>query len=95
MHVNELPKAAQQTIRLIKKNGPFPYEKDSTVFGNYERLLPKKKRGYYHEYTVPTPGEKTRGAQRIVVGGNPQNSGEFYYTGDHYTTFKIIQFPER
>jgi len=95
VHLSELPKAAQQTVRLIKQNGPFPYEKDGMIFGNYERLLPKKKRGYYHEYTVPTSGTRTRGAQRIVVGGHPQNSSEFYYTGDHYTTFKIIQFPGR
>lgn len=90
---NALPKAAQKTVQLIKQNGPFPYEKDGMVFGNYERLLPKKKRGYYHEYTVPTPGTDRRGAHRIVVGGNPPTSSEFYYTADHYATFRLIQFP--
>ena len=95
VRVSELPNAAQQTIRLIKQNGPFLYEKDGMIFGNYERLLPKKKRGYYREYTVPTSRTKTRGAQRIVVGGNPPTSSEFYYTSDHYTTFKIIQFSGR
>ncbi|KOG52012.1 guanine-specific ribonuclease N1 and T1 [Streptomyces griseoflavus] len=81
-----LPAQARETLRLIDAKGPFPYPKDGTVFGNHERLLPRQKRGYYHEYTVPTPGSKDRGARRIVTG----DSHETYYTDDHYRTFKAV-----
>ena len=86
-----LPKEARQTLDLIKKGGPFPYAKDGTVFRNYEGVLPKQKRGYYHEFTVRTPGVRHRGARRIVTGGEPASSGEYYYTDDHYATFKRIK----
>ncbi|MEU7162377.1 ribonuclease domain-containing protein [Streptomyces chrestomyceticus] len=82
----KLPEQARDTLRLIDARGPFPYPKDGTVFGNHERQLPKQKRGYYHEYTVRTPGSKDRGARRIVTG----NSHETYYTDDHYRTFKAV-----
>ena len=87
--VKALPPEAQQTLYLIKSGGPFPFERDGVVFGNFEKQLPKQPRGYYHEYTVKTPGERTRGARRIVTGGNPPV--EFYYTDDHYRTFRQIQ----
>jgi ribonuclease T1 len=83
----ELPREARETIVLIRKRGPFPYAKDGAVFGNRERLLPPQKRGYYREYTVKTPGERTRGARRIVVG----SAGELYYTDDHYNHFRRIR----
>ena len=89
--VDELPKEARQTLQLIKQGGPFPYEKDGSVFGNYEGLLPKQKRGYYHEFTVKTPRARSRGARRIVVGGDWANSREYYYTDNHYATFKRIK----
>lgn len=88
---NQLPQEARQTLVLIKKGGPFPYAKDGAVFGNYERVLPKQKRGYYHEFTVKTPGARNRGARRIVAGGDPPSSGEYYYTDDHYATFRRIR----
>ncbi|MFH8345358.1 ribonuclease domain-containing protein [Streptomyces sp. NPDC018045] len=81
-----LPAQARETLRLIDARGPFPYPKDGTVFGNHERLLPRQKRGYYHEYTVRTPGAKDRGARRIITG----DSHETYYTEDHYRTFKAV-----
>ncbi|MFH8408452.1 ribonuclease domain-containing protein [Streptomyces sp. NPDC018019] len=81
-----LPGPARETLRLIDAHGPFPYPKDGTVFGNHERRLPRQKRGYYHEYTVPTPGSKDRGARRIVTGDHH----ETYYTDDHYRTFKAV-----
>lgn len=84
--INDLPPEARATLALIKKGGPFPYSKDGTVFGNREKLLPIKSRGYYKEYTVRTPGAKNRGARRIVSGG-----GVHYYTDDHYASFKRIQ----
>lgn len=87
----ELPKEARRTLVLIKQGGPFPYAKDGTVFRNYEGVLPKQKRGYYHEFTVKTPGARNRGARRIVSGGDPATSGEYYYTDDHYATFKRIK----
>jgi ribonuclease T1 len=85
--VADLPQDAQQTLQLIEKGGPFPYDRDGVVFGNFEKILPKQDRGYYHEYTVKTPGEKDRGARRIVTGKN----SERYYTDDHYQSFRRIQ----
>jgi ribonuclease T1 len=87
----ELPQQARQTYRLILAGGPFPYEKDGTVFGNRERLLPRKPRGYYHEYTVPTPAARNRGAKRIVCAGEvPREPEACFYTEDHYASFKRI-----
>lgn len=89
--VEALPREARHTLSLIKQGGPFPYEKDGTVFRNFEGVLPKQKRGYYLEFTVKTPGVPHRGARRIVSGGDPRTSGEYYYTDDHYATFKRIK----
>jgi ribonuclease T1 len=87
----ELPVEAQQTERLIRNGGPFPYAKDGTVFGNRERLLPRQPRGYYREYTVKTPGARDRGARRIVCGGRTATAPQAcYYTADHYASFKRI-----
>lgn len=83
----ELPSEARETLRLIRRGGPFPYARDGVVFGNYERVLPPQPRSYYHEYTVPTPGVRHRGARRIVCGIVP----ECYYTPDHYRTFRRIR----
>lgn len=85
--VGELPREARETLELIAKGGPFPYERDGVVFGNFEKRLPIRERGYYREYTVRTPGIKHRGARRIVVGRN----GECYYTDDHYQSFKRVK----
>ena len=91
VNLDQLPREAQQTMALIRQGGPFPYEKDGAVFGNYEGVLPKQKRGYYREYTVKTPRARNRGARRIVSGGEPATSGEYYYTSDHYKTFRRIR----
>jgi ribonuclease T1 len=86
-----LPVQGQWVWRQIHAGGPFRYEKDGTVFGNRERLLPAHKRGYYREYTVPTPGLSHRGARRIVCGGfQPARPEACYYTADHYTSFRRI-----
>ena len=82
-----LPREAHATLALIKAGGPFPYAKDGSTFGNRERLLPARGRGYYREYTVPTPGARDRGARRIVAGA----SDEYYYTDDHYNSFRRIR----
>lgn len=89
--VAEIPPEARETLALIKAGGPFPYDKDGTKFGNREKLLPAKPADYYSEYTVKTPGERTRGARRIVAGGDPRTSGEYYYTDDHYKSFRRIR----
>ena len=81
-----LPPQARETIVLIKKGGPFPYEKDGSTFGNREAILPKHERGWYREYTVKTPGARDRGARRIVAG----RDGTLYYSDDHYRSFKRI-----
>src|SRR5688572_2845617 len=83
----ELPPEARQTIALVRRGGPFSYERDGVVFGNFERLLPQRDRGYYREYTVATPGLRHRGARRIVSG----RGGELYYTDDHYQSFRRIR----
>ena len=88
---NKLTEQGLQTYALIRQGGPFPHDKDGTVFGNRERLLPFEKRGYYREYTVATPGLKHRGAQRIVCGGKPTAPEACYYTADHYASFRRIE----
>lgn len=88
----ELPRQAQDTLRLIAQGGPFPYKRDGVVFNNYEKRLPQKARGFYREYTVPTPGAKNRGARRIVCGGaQPWPAATCYYTADHYRSFRRIR----
>jgi len=88
----ELPPQGRETYALIHKGGPFPYQKDGTVFGNREGILPARKRGYYLEYTVATAGAKTRGARRLVCGGQAKTPDACYYTADHYASFrKIVQ----
>ncbi|MFJ8505221.1 ribonuclease domain-containing protein [Streptomyces avermitilis] len=82
----QLPAEARQTLARIDRGGPFPYAMDGAVFGNFERLLPRHQRGYYHEYTVKTPGSRDRGARRIVTG----QSDEIYYTDDHYKSFRAV-----
>ncbi|MBZ6472700.1 ribonuclease domain-containing protein [Streptomyces griseocarneus] len=86
---SDLPSQAHDTIRLIDQGGPFPYPKDGTVFTNREGVLPKQSSGYYHEYTVITPGSPDRGARRVVAG---KKAHEDYYTGDHYRTFDLVDF---
>ncbi|MGW2779812.1 ribonuclease domain-containing protein [Streptomyces populi] len=84
-----LPSQAYDTLDLIDSGGPFPYSQDGAVFQNREGVLPARSTGYYHEYTVKTPGSSTRGARRIVTG---RKTLEDYYTADHYVTFKLIDF---
>lgn len=89
--LQDLPREGVKTYRLIHAGGPFPYEKDGTVFHNRERLLPRMARGYYREYTVRTPGLSHRGARRIVCGGEvPRQPDACYYTADHYASFRMI-----
>jgi ribonuclease T1 len=86
----QLPREAVNTLNLIAAGGPYPYEKDGVVFGNRERLLPPNRRGFYHEYTVPTPRSRNRGARRIVCGGPLKRTDNCYYSDDHYTSFNRI-----
>ena len=86
-----LPPEARETLALIASGGPFPHQQDGVVFGNYEHLLPAQPRGYYHEYTVETPGARDRGARRIITGGSPPEV--YYYTDDHYRSFREFEVP--
>jgi ribonuclease T1 len=89
--LSALPAEAQATERLIRTGGPYPYPKDGSVFGNRERQLPAQRRGYYREYTVPTPGTRNRAAKRIVCGGYQVTTPQAcYYTDDHYASFRRI-----
>ncbi len=106
VRVPELPQEAREMLQLIRRDGPYPNERDGITFGNYEKLLPAAQRGHYREYTVMTPGVRHRGARRIIVGCERQrpvspssgllrlahcrDGGEFYYTADHYRTFRRI-----
>jgi len=85
--IADLPREARQTLVLIKNGGPFPYSRDGITFGNFEKQLPAQPRGYYHEYTVKTPWRNDRGPRRIISG----QRGEFYYTDDHYKSFRRIK----
>lgn len=85
-----LPPEARHTLDLIARGGPYPHRQDGSVFGNREGRLPRQSRGYYHEYTVDTPGLNHRGARRIVTGGNPPL--EFYYSDDHYDSFRRFEY---
>lgn len=82
----QLPPEARQTLALIRAGGPFPYDKDGSVFGNYEHRLPARPRGTYREYTVPTPGARNRGVRRLIAG-----DGRYWYTDDHYRSFREVR----
>ncbi|HTI18790.1 MAG TPA: ribonuclease [Trinickia sp.] len=86
----QLPREALGTLNLIAAGGPYPYSKDGAAFGNFERLLPPRPRGYYREYTVLTPRARNRGARRIVCGGTPRRTDNCFYSNDHYNSFKRI-----
>lgn len=90
IRVAELPPEARSVLATIRAGGPFPYRRDGIVFGNRERLLPPRERGWYTEYTVPTPGARDRGARRLVVGGEPRALREVWYTADHYASFRRV-----
>ncbi len=106
VRLQELPAEAHRTLQLISRGGPFPFKRDGITFGNFEKRLPLQPRGHYREYTVVTPGLNHRGARRIVVGCERQrktaaqagplrlpqcrDGGEFYYTADHYRSFRRI-----
>jgi ribonuclease T1 len=104
LHVSELQQEARETLAIVQRGGPFPYERDGTVFGNYERLLPLERRGYYREYTVPTAGLAHRGTRRLIVGCERVRSAprtfdgcsgapHVYYTDDHYRSFHQVLVP--
>ena len=92
--IAQLPSPGRDMLALIYQGGPFRYDKDGTAFGNREKILPAKTRGYYREYTVKTPGERSRGARRIICGGlKPASPDACYYTDDHYASFRRIVQP--
>jgi guanyl-specific ribonuclease Sa len=88
--LSQLPPQAAQVWQLIQHGGPYRYRQDGSVFGNRERHLPTREKGFYREYTVPTPGGYDRGPRRLITGG----STELYYTGDHYVSFVAVD-PKR
>lgn len=89
--LSDLPKEVREVTSAIRNGGPFRYARDGVVFGNRERILPVEPRGYYHEYTVPTPGVSSRGARRIVCGGPARAPQACWYTADHYQSFRRIR----
>jgi ribonuclease T1 len=91
MALAALPREAQEVYALIGRGGPFHYDRDGVVFGNREGLLPERPRGYYREYTVRTPGVKSRGARRLICGGPARTPDACFYTDDHYQSFRRIR----
>ncbi len=96
IEIAALPREGRSVYAAIRKGGPFAYPKDGSTFGNFEGHLPKKRRGYYREYTVETPGARNRGARRIVCGGESREwernaPASCYYTDDHYASFRRIR----
>ena len=89
--VATLPAEARDVLERVRAGGPFRYERDGVTFGNRERLLPQRSRGFYHEYTVETPGARNRGARRIICGGPRRSPEVCYYTDDHYASFRRIR----
>jgi ribonuclease T1 len=87
----DLPPEAREVLVLIRTGGPFRYDRDGVVFGNREKVLPAHANDDYHEYTVRTPGVKTRGARRIICGGPPKAPDACWYTSDHYRSFRRIR----
>ena len=94
VRVAELPPEGRRVLVAIHAGGPFVSPRDGITFGNREGILPRRKRGYYAEYTVPTPGARNRGARRIIAGrgdsGDFRTSNEYFYTADHYQSFRRI-----
>lgn len=84
-----LPSEVADTLSQIRQGGPFAHRQDGVVFQNREHRLPGATYGYYHEYTVPTPGVGDRGARRIITGGDPPSV--YYYTDDHYQNFRTLE----
>jgi ribonuclease T1 len=89
--ITDLPNEARDVYALVGKGGPFPYDRDGVAFGNREKLLPSKPRDYYREYTVRTPGVKSRGGRRLVCGGPARTPDACYYSDDHYRSFRKIR----
>jgi ribonuclease T1 len=89
--IDALPAQALHTLELVRRNGPFPFDRDGIAFGNRERALPDRPPGYYREYTVKTPGVRGRGANRLVCGGDQSSARECYYSDDHYQSFRRIR----
>ncbi|MGI8444319.1 hemagglutinin repeat-containing protein, partial [Pectobacterium versatile] len=81
------------TLDRIASGGAYPHRNDGTVFKNLPDRgtgkigLPSQPIGYYKEYVHPTPNISGPGPQRVIVG----QSGEAYYTNDHYKTFIKIR----
>jgi ribonuclease T1 len=92
-----LPAEVRDTVSRIHARGPFLFPRsDGEVFANREGHLPKQRRGYYHEYTVMTPGSRDRSLRRIVTGGTPlTDPAQYFYTGNHYDSFCLVTGAER
>lgn len=77
------------TAGLVQRRGPFPFDEDGAVYENLQGRLPQQPRGYYREYTVPTPNVQGRGARRLVAG----EGGELYYWRPERVEFLPLHVP--
>lgn len=94
--IDELPKNVQESYKnyteYTTKKGKSPWNnnagpkpgKAGQIWGNEENKLPK---GNYTEYDVNPKTGPRRDGERFIRN---DNSGEIYYTADHYNTFLKI-----
>jgi ribonuclease T1 len=91
----DLPAEAGQTLRLIRQGGPFPYpRKDGSTFGNFEKRLPCSHAATIESTRCRRPAAATaaRAASSLARGAAVMSpSGEYYYTDDHYRSFRRIR----
>ncbi len=59
-------------------------------FGNYEGQLPKARGRKWTECDIDTNGRNSRGARRLIFS----DDGLFYYTDDHYESFRQLVVTE-
>jgi ribonuclease T1 len=75
-------------LARIERGERDSHRNDGSIHRNREGRLPRQAdQDYYREYVVRTPGLRSVGPQRLVIGKN----GETYYTPNHYQSFMQVK----